>query len=243
MEKQVIIESCWTDKELGKLKPDFIALANTVFGDFITEHYFRMKFKDNIYGSSLITVAYVDGQPAGTDVLWRNDLDGMTAYQSVDTCVLKRYRGNGLFKMITLHELDVIGPDTFVYGFPNANSFKGYLKQGWRVQYFYKTLSRLRTDTFIESKYAAWWIQSQSGICYTHVRDRYYLIRRKSPTSLATLIGRVDKDTALLFPEATGGWIVKSLDTKPSIYNRNKTIPLVCNQPGMEVPYWKIDAI
>ncbi|MBR3698934.1 MAG: GNAT family N-acetyltransferase [Bacteroidales bacterium] len=243
MEHQILIKSCWTDNLTTDFKNDFVRLANTVFGNYITEKYYRKKFSKNIYGPSLITIAYVDGRPAGTDVMWRNDLGRMKAYQTVDTCVLERFRGMGLLKKLTWQGLDVLGPDAFVYGFPNTNSFMGYVKMGWEVRYLYKTYRRPCTGDDIDAKYAAWWMKCQTGIGHIQVRGNYYLVRKKKPAHMATLIGRVDDAAARLFPEEKGIWILSSFAAKPSIYNRNKTIPLVCNKPKMEVPYWKIDAI
>lgn len=115
MDHQIQIKSCWTDSLSGGLKSDYIRLANAIFGAFITEDYYRKKYNANIYGSSLLTVVYVDGNAAGTDVMWRNDMDGLKAYQTVDTCVLEQYRGMGLFKQMTHYELDLLGKETLVY--------------------------------------------------------------------------------------------------------------------------------
>lgn len=237
------IESCWTDHPSMALKNDFINLANTVFGPFITKSYYQSKFEDNIYGPSLLTVAYVDGRPAGADVMWRNDLNGEVAYQTVDTCVLEQFRGRGLFKKLTRYELDLLGADALVYGFPNVNSYPGYVKMGWQVHRLYKTLCITQNRVEIDSSYAAWWIKAQSGIGRIHKKGYDYLVRKNKSTPMATLIGKVDSMTAQSFPEAAGVRLLKHFDSKPSIYNRNRTIPLVCNKPQMEVPYWKIDAI
>lgn len=243
MEHQIQIESFWTDQPSNKLRNDFINLANNVFGNFVTEQYYQSKFGENIYGPSLVTVAYLNGCPAGADVMWRNDLDDKVAYQTVDTCVQERFRGKGLFKRITQYELELLGPDALVYGFPNVNSYPGYVKMGWQVQRFYKTLCRPQSRVEIDPVYATWWIKAQSGIGRIHKKGRDYLVRKKRSSPVATMIGRIDASTARLFPEATGVWLLKQFDAKPSIYNKNRTIPLVCNKPNMEVPYWKIDAI
>lgn len=243
MEKQTRIESFWTDQPSNALKNDFIRLANTVFGPFIDDSYYQKKFVDDLYGPSLVTVAYVDGTPAGADVLWRNDLDGRVAYQTVDTCVLEQFRGKGLFKRITQYELDLLGSETFVYGFPNGNSYPGYVKMGWLVRHFYKTLCRPPKGAEIDPRYALWWIKAQPGIGRIHRNGHDYLVRKSKSTPMATLIGKVDAETAKEFPETAGIWLLKHFDTKPSIYNENRTIPLVCNKMQMEVPYWKIDAI
>ena len=243
IEKEIHFESNKSDTISLALKEDFMHLANMVFGPFVTEEYYKAKFLDNIYGPSLVTVVYVDGCPAGTDVMWRNDLNGEKAYQTVDTCVLEEFRGMGLFKKMTCYELDLLGKETLVYGFPNVNSYPGYVKMGWQVQRLYKTLCCSKDMDEIPSDYASWWMKTQSGIHHLRKKGNYYLIRKNNNKPVATLIGRVDEQTAASFPEAQGVWLLKHFQTKPSIYNKNKSIPLVCNKPNKEIPYWKIDAI
>lgn len=247
MGKQIQIKGCWTDAPSTQLKEDFIRLANTVFGAFITEAYFKVKFDENIYGPSLISLAYIDGQPVGADVMWRNDVGGLKAYQTVDTCVLEPFRGMGLFKKITQWELELLGEDTLVYGFPNVNSYPGYVKMGWQVKQLYKTLVLSNwgvapSDT-LESAYVKWWLKAQSGISHVFRKGSYYIIRKKKNNPLAVLIGQVDETTARLFPKTEGVCLFKRFETKPSRYNKNKSIPLVSNKIGMIIPYWKIDAI
>ena len=247
MEHQIQIKGYWTDAPSAQLKNNFIHLANSVFGTFVTEEYYRAKFEDNVYGPSLITIAFVDGQPAGADVMWRNDLQNIKAFQTVDTCVLGRFRGMGIFKRMTQWELELLGESALVYGFPNANSFPGYVKMGWRVKHLYKTPVLLGKGNgrqgLIEGAYAAWWLKAQPDIESAFKNGKYYLIRKKKKHALATLLGQVDETTASLFPSKEGVCLSSSFETKSSIYNKNKFIPLVCNQPTMEIPYWKIDAI
>lgn len=247
MEHRIQIKGCWTDAPSPQLKNNFIHLANAVFGTFVTEDYYRAKFEDNVYGPSLITIAFVDGQPAGADVMWRNDLQDVKAFQTVDTCVLEQYRGMGLFKKMTRWELELLGESTLVYGFPNANSFPGYVKMGWWVKRLYKVPTilwkNMPVSDFIDGVYAAWWLKAQPGIESICKKGKYYLIRKKRKSPVATLLGRVDEATASLFPMSEGGCLYGCFETKSSIYNKNKSIPLVCNQPAMEIPYWKIDAI
>lgn len=220
-----------------------MALANSVFGAFVTEAYFKSKFIDNIYGPSLITLAYVDGVAAGTDVMWRNDLESVKAYQTVDTCVLELFRGMGLFKKMTAFELGLLGKETPIYGFPNVNSYPGYVKMGWQVKHFYKTPCLSVKNVDIENRYAAWWLKAQNGISYIEKRGDFYLVRKHKSKPVATLLGRVSETTAMLFPKTEGLFLLKRFETKSSIYNKNKSIPLVCNQNWMKIPYWKIDAI
>lgn len=243
MEKKIQIKNFWTDVPSSQLKNDFISIANKVFGTFVTEAYYNAKFVDNIYGPSLVTVAYVDGVAAGADVMWRNDLESQKAYQTVDTCVLEQFRGMGLFKEMTFRELELLGKETLAYGFPNVNSYPGYVKMGWYVECLHKTFRLSIKNADIEDGYAAWWLKAQQGITHIRKNGKYYLIREKKKNPVATFLGRVEETTARLFPVSEGACLFKCFESKSSIYNKNKSIPLVCNQIGLKIPYWKIDAI
>ena len=239
-------ECCWTDQSLPKLKHDCMALVNSGFGSFFTDAFYNAKFIENIYGPSLITVIYVDGVAAGTNVMWRNDLESVKAYQFADTCLLEQYRGRGLFKKLMAYVLEVLGDETLVYGFPNENSYPGCVKMGLHVEHLYKTLclfnNNNRKNAEIEDGYAAWWLKAQNGISYINKRGAYYLVRKNKTKPVATLLGRVSEATARLFPQTEGFCLLIGFETKSSIYNKNKSIPLVCNKKW-KIPYWKIDAI
>ena len=241
MENQIQIESFWTDKLSCERKNNLINLANTVFGPFLTETYYHAKYVENIYGPSLATLVRVDGVAVGTNIMWRNDVDFVKAYQFADTCLLEPFRGKGLFMKLMAHVLDVLGDD-LVYGFPGANSYPGCVKIGLHVEHLYKTICLFKNDAVIDDGYAAWWLRAQNGISYINKRGKYYLVRKNKSKPVATLLGRVSDATAQLFPKTEGLCLLEGFDTKSSIYNKNKSIPFVCNKKW-NVPYWKIDAI
>ena len=88
------IKRIWSDKATPEEILDFRSVANRTFGsDYVTEDYFKAKFLDNIYGPSLLFLAYCDGQAVGARACWRNDLDGKEAYQSADSSVLPSFQG------------------------------------------------------------------------------------------------------------------------------------------------------
>ena len=243
-----MIKSSWSSDIDSKLKEDFITLVNSVFGNFLTEELFKTKYVDNIYGPSLLTVAYVDGEPAGVDAMWRNDVCGMKAYQTVDTCVLEQYRGMGLFKRITHYEMDLLGEDAWVYGYPNVNSYPGYVKMGWKVERLYKTWCFLhyaggKAIDVIDENYVKWWLANQNGITYLNRKEGFFLIRKNKTKPVAVVLGKVDEKTAKLFPETKGFLLFKVFDKRCSFYNKKKSIPLIYNKETKDIPYWKIDAI
>lgn len=248
MEKSILIRSCWSNELDSDLKKDFVYLVNSVFDGFLTDECFKTKFMDNIYGPSLLTVGYVDGNPAGADAMWRNDVFGTEAYQSVDTCVLEKYRGMGLFKKITYYEMDLLGENAWVYGYPNVNSYPGYVKMGWNVERLYKTLylfnkADAKTVAIIDRNYASWWLKAQDGITYVFRKNCYFLIRKNKTKPVATIIGRVEDNTAKLFPKTNGVLLLKYFNKKHAFYNKKKSIPLIFNKMENNIPYWKIDAV
>lgn len=243
-----MIKSCWSNNLDSKLKDDFIYLVNSVFGPFLAEESFKTKYLDNIYGPSLLTVAYVGGKPAGADAMWRNDVCGIKAYQTVDTCVLEQYRGMGLFKNITHYELNLLGEDAWVYGYPNVNSYPGYVKMGWKVEQLYKTWcflnkSKVKAVDVLDKNYAEWWLKNQKGISCLCRKGNFFLIRKSKTKPVATVLGRVDAITAKLFPETKGFILFKAFYKQCAFYNKKKSIPIIYNKVVKDIPYWKIDAI
>lgn len=126
----------WTEEIDDSFFEDFLSVENAVLGGF-SKQILQHKFVNNIYGSSLITIAYLDGEPIGADAMMRNDVFGRIAFETIDTCVTEKCRGKGVFSTITKKEVaEVLAkyPDTIIYGFQNGNSFPGYVKMGWNVQ-------------------------------------------------------------------------------------------------------------
>jgi len=107
----------WTTEVEQKFLKDWQYVTNTVFGHF-TDEIIHRKYFDNIYGSSIMIVAYKDGEPVGADALWRNDIDSKEAYQSCDTCVLESARGKGVMKQFTQIEISKVPKGVYIYGCP-----------------------------------------------------------------------------------------------------------------------------
>ena len=100
----------WSNQIDDKFLEDFLYIENAVFGGF-SKQLFENKYLNNIYGPSLITVAYMKGKPVGADSMIRNDINGV-AYQSADTCVLEDCRGKGVFSQMKKREIEIIGRKT-----------------------------------------------------------------------------------------------------------------------------------
>ncbi len=76
------------------------------------------------------------------------------AIRPVDTIIDKEYRGQGIFKKITLQGLqENKGQYDLVFNTPNTNSFPGYIKMGWEE--YEKPLNYYISFVLPSSKYAS----------------------------------------------------------------------------------------
>lgn len=230
----------------------FISIQNNVFNINLDRDYFIRKFCDNIYGPSIIVLAYYKGEVVGADALWRNDIYGRIAYQSSDTCVDKNFRGYGIFKTMVNHKLSNIEKEAIVYGFPNENSYGGFMKLGWHSKNLYTTIHILsfkpcRIDRhLIDYKYASWWFNGKINYYFTKIRGKYYLIKKRK-TLIYSVIGELEYDAIKLFPYLHFPLI---LLTKSDIITARKRIikrinPFISlNKRDIDlIPCWKIDTI
>lgn len=100
---------------------------------------FRWKHLKGPWGPSPAWVAVANGEIVGYRALmrWRFLLDGqpVDAVRAVDTATRSDYRGQGVFRKLTLHGIDAVREEGvgFVFNTPNDQSRPGYLKMGWRV--------------------------------------------------------------------------------------------------------------
>ena len=196
----------WSEEIDDKFLEDFLCVVNVVFGGF-TKQMLQRKYIDNIYGSSLVTIAYLDGKPVGVDAMMRNDVLGHVGFETIDTCVTEECRGKGVFSTITQKEVAEINtkyPNALIYGFPNDNSFPGYVKMGWNVQcmlypapFLFPRLYDKENPTIIDVNYAKWLCKSTSKFYYIKKKGQYYLI--KQGRRHYQMVGRIESDAALFF--------------------------------------------
>lgn len=253
MSENLSIQSKWSNEMTQSDIKDWRYVVNTVFGPFCTEEYFKRKYLDNIYGPSLLTVAYVDKKPVGADALWRNDIDGKEAYQTTDTSVLAEYRRRGIYStMLQGHQGLSRLEGKLLYGFPNHNSLPCRIRLGWDCLLLYKSVVFfpfifLLNLQFIDSGYAAWWLQSRGRICYLKYMGKYYLVKYTSVNTVVCILGRVDEKTALCFPRMKG---LKTMayhysDRSSVIGRHSRTVAVVHRNGGKrtDVGYWKADFV
>ena len=238
----------WTDQIDDKFIDDFLYVENSVFGGF-TMKLFENKYLHNIYGPSLITIAYLNNKPVAADSMIRNDYNGI-AYQSADTCVLEDCRGKGVFSQMKKREIEILGEDKTIFGFPNGNSFPGFVKMGWTIQcrlYPAPFLLPLMFDkehpTFIDVDYAKWLTNSERKFYYIKIARKYYLILQGQKHF--QMVGRIEPEVAKLFERKKHPGIIRYRSKKKRFFNNNGyhgSIITFGTNP-IQIPYWKCDTL
>ena len=247
------VRSIWSNQVTPEEIMDFRSVANRTFGtDYLTEDYFKAKYLDNIYGPSLLIMAYMDGQAVGVRACWRNDLEGKEAYESADSSVLPSFQKRGIFRAILekTAEFASDNPQAILYGYPNSNSCPVYKKLGWNVKQLYKTLfypgfSPRSRIPYINAEYALWWLKRRNKICRMKRFGRWYLVKQSTNPGRGIILGYVDRIVALCFPRAQSFlWrLFCYVDSNSSRKNRGMKNASFYNCPDPKAPWYKIDAV
>ena len=242
----------WSEEIDDKFLEDFLCVVNVVFGGF-TKQMLQRKYIDNIYGSSLVTIAYLDGKPVGVDAMMRNDVLGHVGFETIDTCVTEECRGKGVFSTITQKEVAEINtkyPNALIYGFPNDNSFPGYVKMGWNVQcmlypapFLFPRLYDKENPTIIDVNYAKWLCKSTSKFYYIKKKGQYYLI--KQGRRHYQMVGRIESDAALFFEREKHPGLIRCRSVKKRFFNNDdyQGCIITLGKLPIDIPYWKTDLL
>lgn len=248
--KDIILKAIWTDNIRQKEIIDFINTQDHVFKNSYSVKKFEKKYNDNIYGKSLIILAYLDNKCIGARAFWRNDIEGSKAYQPCDTAVLEDCRGYGIFTKMNDKGLNNIEEDTLIYNFPNDNSLPGYLKMGWKIHSrkrykIYNPIINSKEIMKIDERYLEWLLNDTNSknielLKYICLNKRCYLLRKRTK-GVYLIIGEICKASTLSISKAklpillhysNKGYIGRGLVT--AIRNINKDI---------NIPLYKIDTL
>ncbi len=252
-DKKITVECKWSDNLPKSFIDDFISVYQKVFkqSDKNLIDWFDCKFLRNPMGASLISIAYLDEKPVGIDAMWRNDIGGKVAYQTVDTGTDEAFRGLGIFRKITEKELLILGKDVLIYGFPNPKSFPGYVKFGWKVLGCKRNViftGIASYEKYYEEdasyEYVRWlFLDSKKKIYYIRKRDQYFLITPTRSKRIYHIISRVDEKTALLFENKSGViniFLMSKLSKR--VPQKYMFLPLIAtSEDCISVPFWKLD--
>lgn len=240
-----------SDEVTNDKKTDFLSVVNTVFGCREDIAGFDKKYKNNIYGSSIIVVVYDKDKPVAARAMWRNDVEGMPAYQPCDTAVCSEYRGRGIFGHMTDMALESAN-GFLIYNYPNNNSRPLYKRRGWQVYreyYLNLMLSNAAYDRYngemVDEKYLNWWFEGRSNVFKLKRFGQCYLVRQRKK-GIYIIIGRISADVFKNSPMDKVKWgVVFYRSTKKPIYKTSSVYTLYKNDGCAEVkiPLHKMDAI
>lgn len=183
---------------------DFINVINTVFSHKYDSEWFNWKYINNIYGDSIIVIAYDNNFPVGSRALWRNDLEGKLSYQPADTAVIGEYRGSGIFYEMTKRAL-ALSDSAIIYNYPNNNSLHGYLKMGWKIikefnLRMFKKSDIIGIEKILEKDYIRWRFVKNPVKKYYYIGryGKYYLLSKRK-YNIYYVLAELDKvDTVYL---------------------------------------------
>jgi len=242
--QNIEIKLYWTNTMSENAIYDFILTHNKVFkSDFRTSR-FKKKYIDNIYGPSLIVLAYTNNTCVGVRAFWRNDVNGIKAYQPCDTGVLEKYRGMGLFTEMTKKALESVEEGSLIYNFPNDNSLPGYLKMGWNIQSIkrYKLFNAIcdygEIDK-IDNHYLKWLVNDTDSyfkelLFYTKINKKYFLVKKRK-YNLYLIIGEMGNENIKYLSKArrplcicysSKGYLGRGIVTVVKNLNKDVRIPI-----------------
>ncbi|MBF6640016.1 GNAT family N-acetyltransferase [Flavobacterium sp. J49] len=118
--------------------PQIIELTKGHLDDNFNESFFLWKHLQNPFGVSFAMGAWDSDQLVGLRLFMRWEFVGsdnavIKAIRPVDTVTHNDYRGQGVFKSLTLKGLELNqNNNDLVFNTPNQNSLPGYLKMGWQ---------------------------------------------------------------------------------------------------------------
>jgi len=152
-------------------KPAIIELLKKSLGESvipITEKFWVWKHEQNAFGPSFVLLALENEDIIGVRAfmqwhwLWNGKI--YSAIRAVDTATHPDHQGKGIFKKLTLQQVEKCKQQGihFVFNTPNEQSMPGYLKMGWETQgrmplkiKLLRPLSLAYSKFFDEAKYSA----------------------------------------------------------------------------------------
>lgn len=247
--ENIVYDIRWTDELEEKFISDFLYVQQEVFHCGSREE-FKRQFEDNIYGTSIVVVVYLDDAPVAARGLWRNDIEGKEAYQPGSTCVLPICRGKGIFKEMTMQAIAKLPDTAYIYNFPNPNSFPGYMKMGWKLLHDYRLSVYLSYKAYhkehpvkADSNYVDWWFVGKN-LCYAKKGGHYFLVQKDHRPFCWRILAEVERESALKFPKMSIG-VLFYKSTKTTWFNKRLGASHVVYR-GCDIEYiptWKIDAV
>lgn len=242
--KDINLEVIWTNNIRKEEIINYVNIQYNVFKSGYSVEKFKKKYHDNIYGDSLIILAYLDNQCVGAMAFWRNDIEGVKAYQPCEMAVSNDYRGYGIFSKMNNKGLNYIEEDTLLYNFPNDNSLPFYQKIGWTIHSrkrakIYNPITNSKEIMKIDEKYLEWLLNDTNSknidlLKYICLNKKYYLLKKKKK-NIYLIIGEIPKESTLFISKAklplllhysSKGYIGRGIVRVTRTDNKELNIPL-----------------
>ena len=257
----IIYKIYWSDEIPDGAVDDFLAIENRVLyhGGF-TKELFERKFRDNIYGPSLLILAYVDSRPVGVHVAWRNDIGGQRAYQGTDACLLP-VKGAIIFPKMLMLVKEKVGDECPIYGFPNSKAFPVHRMMRHKVLAEYRSVWCFSLRQYareeplkIPASYARWWLaKTGTPLMSLRLLSHLYVVRivkKKWGLTVLDIVGELEDDSingAGIFPRYNNGLFLLSYKSRiPRWYNKNRFTEfrlMNYGAPVSHIPTWTVDAL
>lgn len=242
--KDIKLVEIWTNNIVKEEIIDFVNTQESVFRNCYSVEKFQKKYLDNIYGESLIVLAYLDNKCIGAMAFWRNDIEGMKAYQPCEMAVLNDYRGYGIFAKMNAKGLNYIDEDALLYNFPNDNSLPYYQKISWKIHSrkrykIYNPIADSKEIMKIDQNYLNWLLNDTNTknvdlLKYICLNKKYYLLKKRTK-NVFIIIGEIERESTffllraklpILLHYSNKGYIGRGIVTVTRNDNNEINIPL-----------------
>jgi predicted N-acetyltransferase YhbS len=110
------------------------SLFNTVFKQNMTREFWNWRYSNNPFGNKKISLCFDQDQLVGhyavSPIEFISNDQIFRAAHSMTTMIHPDYQGQGLFTKLATHQYDLLKQQNydFVWGFPNRNSYYGFIK-------------------------------------------------------------------------------------------------------------------
>ena len=252
MENCVLYDCRWSNQVDERFVSGYISVIEQVFKISMDLESFNRQYLDNVYGPSILCLAYVDGKPSATEGLWRNDINGIVSYQSGGSAVLPICRGKGVFKEMVRRVVEKTRPEDIIYGFPNTNSYPAFMKFGWEEPKYYHLCLLVSNKEYrrihpydMDEQYFNYWVKGKKPFYYIRRGSMYYLIAKSGRPFCYVVFASVSHEIAAHYPRFNRIGIVFFRGDKKTFYNRHfvGSHVITFKKETEYIPTWKIDSI
>ena len=195
----------WTKEINLSLENQIMSCFNETFSQTKHGNYFQWKFHDNPFGESLHIIVMDRDKVVGARAFWRLDIDGVEAYQCVDTSFLPEYQGKGLFKKTTIEALKLLN-GRLIYNYPNALSGPAYIKYGWKAVKGSTSIKVNFTRAMLDSAPVINWDsdtlkwrfqRNPEASYYSYKKGKFYYLFSAKRKNLFVLLGKTQTNLGL----------------------------------------------